>query len=132
MTPNRTRVAPRSLVVLFVWVIVGMLSSPLFAEEHKAWRSWQIDNPAWAGMLSAASLGLWPAQFGNDVEAVPIIRIESIADGALPYSRAHAERAFRFWRGLTFTALLGALIAGLFQWRRRHSRRAAAASSPAP
>lgn len=117
------------LVTAFVWVLLSVVSSPLFAEEHKAWRSWQIDNPAWAGMLSAMSLGLWPAQFGNDAEAVSVLRVESIADGALPYSRAHAERAFRFWRGLTFTALLGALIAGLIQWRRRHSRRAAAASS---
>jgi hypothetical protein len=114
------------LASLFVWVACSVLSSALLAEEPKAWRSWQIDNPAWAGLLSAATLGAWPSHFANDIRPAPVFQVQAIADGALDYTRAHSEKAFRLWRRVGFGAE-AALITGIWVWRRRHRHRSTAA-----
>lgn len=128
---NRTSFIRQLLGSLFVWVAFVVVSSPALAEEAKAWRSWQIDNPAWAGLLAAATLGAWPSRFANDVKAVPVFQVEAIADGALEFSKTHAEKAFRLWRGIGFAAE-AAIVLGIIAWRSRRQRRSVALpSSPA-
>jgi len=99
--------------------------------EQRAWTSWQIDNPAWAGMLSAATLTAWPNRFANDLRPAGMFYVNAISDGSVEYAKAHSERAFRFWRNVCFAAE-AAFILGMFRWRfRRSRRRLATASSPA-
>lgn len=124
---SRTGACSKTTVAVFVWVILTVVSSPLVAEERKAWRSWQIDNPAWAGLLGAVTLGIWPARFANDVEPALVYQPQAIADGALEYSRTHAERAFRFWRAVGFAAE-AAFTMGFLVWRRRRQHRVLSSS----
>lgn len=128
MKSSRAKSGRIALCTLFVWVTFTVLSSAAMATQPKAWKSWQIDNPAWTGILSAASFGLWPGTFANDLQPAGMYYVDAISDGAVEYAKAHSARAFRVWRNVTFAAE-AALVLGLLVWRHRRSRRRLAAAS---
>jgi hypothetical protein len=91
--------------IALLFVTISLVSANADAMEKVAWDSWQLRNPAMAGVMSAATLGVWPKKFGDDLERVDLNAFYAIGDGSLPYVLRHAETAFRVWRGIGFAVL---------------------------
>lgn len=86
--------------------------------------SWQRDNPAKAGVLSAATLTYWPSSFGDDASMQSYAGPSGYPPALhLALTRA-AEPTFRAARNITFQlSAFGVLLLCLRQvWRIRKRR----------
>lgn len=88
--------------------------------------SWQVDHPVATGMLSALSLGVWPARFGSDAVEKSVTLTMNVGYGVVGFSyvKQNAEPIFRMTRKITWVGLL--VVAGFMAMSTFKRRRTSA------
>lgn len=67
------------------------------------YRSWQVEHPVLTGVLSTLSLGLWPGEFGADVQRreFQLVMNQGFGQHAYGYVQAASYRIFQWARRIT-------------------------------
>lgn len=108
---------------LAVWLMAGVLmqTSALTQAKEKEFTSVQIRAPMSTALLSAATMGLWPRQFGDDLEEV-VAPVPGWSRAQAASLLPHAREAFERWRQLWW--LLGSVI-GVVVVQKKFSKKSA-------
>ncbi len=98
-----------------VFILLLLLPAMAFATsapglgDDRIVSSWQVSHPVATGMLSALTMGLWPARFGNDAVEKPatLTMNAGYGVGGFSYVKQNAEPIFHMTRKITWVGLLG-------------------------